>query len=122
MTAYSTLTLVGDTVHGTPSGNYDGSSLDFYSDAVPAANYYGGQGSTQTITYRLSGFVGTITMEATLNDLQESAPWFTIATFGDGLAPDTGIFSDTIVGNFTWIRARITDFTAGTIESITVAY
>ena len=122
MTAYSTLILVGNTVHGTPSGNYDGSSLDFASDAVPAANYYGGQGSTQTITYRLQGFVGTIVMEATLNDLQESAPWFEIATFGDGMASDTGIFSDTIVGNFTWIRARITDFTAGTIESIIVAY
>lgn len=122
MTAYSTLTLVGYTAHGTPSGNYDGSSLDFVSDAVPAANYYGGQGSTQTITYRLDGFVGIIVLEATLNDQQESAPWFELATFGDGVAADTGIFTDTIVGNFTWIRARITDFTAGTIESIQVAY
>ena len=122
MTAYSTLTLVGNTVHGTPSGNYDGSSLDFISDAVPAANYYGGQGSTQTITYRLQGFVGIIVLEATLNDTQESAPWFELTTFGDGIDPDTGIFTDTIVGNFTWIRARITNFTAGTIESIQVAY
>jgi hypothetical protein len=122
MTAYSTLTLVGNTVYGTPSGNYDGSSQDFFSDAVSAANYYGGQGSLQTITYRLSGFVGIITMEATLNDEQDSAPWFELATFGDGTTPDSGIFSDSVVGNFTWIRARITEFTAGTIESITVAY
>lgn len=122
MTVYSTLTVVGNTVYGTPSGNYDGSSLDFFSDAVPAANYYGGQGSTQTITYRLQGFVGRITMEATLNDLKDSAPWFEIDQFGDAEVADTGIFSATVVGNFSWIRARITDFTAGTIESITVAY
>lgn len=122
MTAYSTLTLVDNITYGTPSGNYDGSSQDFFTDAVPAANYYGGQGSLQTITYRLSGFVGIITMEATLNDQQDSAPWFEIAVFGDGVAPDSGIFPDNIQGNFTWIRARVTEFTAGTIDSITVAY
>ena len=35
-------TLVPRTVHGEPSGNYDGSSLDWYSDPVKAANYYVG--------------------------------------------------------------------------------
>lgn len=122
MTVYTTQTLVTDVTYGSASGNYDGSSQDWFSNAVPAANYYGGQGSVQTITYQLDGFVGIITIRATLNDLQDSAPWFDIATLGDGSTPDTGTIPATVMGNFTWIRAEITEFTAGTIGSITVAY
>ena len=38
----TTETLLNSTVHGIPSGNYDGSSQDWFSDAVKAANYYRG--------------------------------------------------------------------------------
>jgi hypothetical protein len=122
MIVYSTQTLVNDVVYGTPSGNYDGSSSDWYSDAVPAANYYGGQGSLQTITYRLQDFVGIITIQATLNDLQESAPWFDIATYSDGSTIETGTIPVNVIGNFTWLRAHITGFDAGTIQAIIAAY
>jgi hypothetical protein len=122
MTIYSTQVLVSNVTFGTPSGNYDGSSQDWLSNVVPAANYYAGQGSLQTITYQLDGFVGIITMKATLNDLQESAPWFTIATYGDGSTPESGIIPVNVVGNFSWIMAEITEFSAGTIGAITVAY
>lgn len=122
MTAYSTQTLVSDVVYGTPSGNYDGSSTDWYSNVVPAANYYGGQGALQTIIYRLQDFVGVITIQATLNDLQDSAPWFEVATFGDGSTVETGTIPVNVLGNFTWLRAHITNFEAGTIQSITASY
>jgi hypothetical protein len=122
MTAYTTQTLVSNVTYGSASGNYDGSSQDWFSNAVPAANYYGGQGAVQTITYQLQDFVGVITMRATLNDLQDSAPWFEIATYGDGSTVDTGTIPVTVMGNFTWIRAEITEFSAGTIQAITVAY
>jgi len=122
MTAYTTQTLVDDVTYGSASGNYDGSSQDWLSNAVPAANYYGGQGSLQTITYQLQDFVGIITIQATLNDLQDSAPWFDIATYGDGSTADTGTVPVTVMGNFTWIRAEITEFSAGTIQAINVAY
>lgn len=115
---YTTQTLVANVVYGTASGNYDGSSLDWYSNAVPAANYYGGQGALQTITYQLQDFVGVITIEATLNDAQISAPWFTVATYGDGSTADTGTIPVNVLGNFTWLRANITSFESGTITII----
>ena len=122
MTAYyTTLTLVDNVVYGTASGNYDGSSQDWSSDAVPAANYYGGQGALQTITYQLQDFVGVITVEATLNDLQESAPWLEVANIGDGSTADSGTIPATVLGNFVWLRARIVGFESGTI-TITVSY
>ena len=122
MTIYTTQTLVTNVVYGQASGNYDGSSQDWYSDAVPAANYYGGQGSLQTITYQLQGFVGVITIEATLNDAQLSAPWLEVATYSDGSTVETGTIPVNVVGNFTWLRAKITGFDAGTIQAITAAY
>jgi hypothetical protein len=122
MTVYSTQTMVTNVTYGTPSGNYDGSSQDWVSNAVPAASYYGGQGSLQTITYQLQDFVGTIRIEATLNDSQVSAPWIEIATYGDGSTVETGTIPVNVVGNFTWLRAEITNFSGGTIQSITASY
>ena len=45
----NTLTILGYTQHGVPSGNYDGSSLEFDSDGAKGVGYYRGQGSIQTV-------------------------------------------------------------------------
>lgn len=121
MTTYTTQILVDDVTYGSASGNYDGSSQDWFSNAVPAANYYGGQGALQTVIYRLQDFVGVISIQATLNDLKESAPWFEVATYGDGSTIDTGTIPVNVLGNFTWLRAEITEFSGGTI-TITASY
>jgi hypothetical protein len=117
------LYLLERTVYGTASGNYDGSSQDFYGDPVRAANYYGGQGSIQTVTIRTTGFVGTITVQATLNDQPSiEAAWFDLETYGDGSTADTAVDGRTIVGNFTFLRAKITGFDGGIIDSIIEAF
>lgn len=118
----TTQTLLATTVYGQASGNYDGSSQLFYGNAVPAANYYAGNGSIQTIFYNLSAFVGTITIQATLNDLPDQAQWFDISERGDGITPDTGFTSSTVTGNFSWLRARVAGFDGGTITAVTAVY
>ena len=120
MTAYTTQTLVDDVTYGTASGNYDGSSQDWLSNAVPAANYYGGQGSLQTIIFDVDALVGNITVEATLTDLPDSAPWFKVATLSANNQSE--VRTNTIVGNFSWIRATVTDFTAGNVNIVTASY
>jgi len=122
MTVTTTQTMLSNVVYGQASGNYDGSSQLFYSNAVPAANYYAGNGSIQTLFYNLSGFIGTITIQATLNDLPDQAQWVDISERGDAVTPDTGLTSSTVTGNFSWIRARVEDFDAGTITSVYVVY
>lgn len=122
MTTFASVPVLTNVEYGSASGNYDGSSQDWYSNAVPAANYYAGYGGIQTIRYELSGFVGYIFIEATLNDLPEQAKWFEISQRGDGTTIDTGVTTSTVTGNFSWIRARIEGFDAGTIQSITVSY
>jgi len=114
--------ILDRTVYGEASGNYDGSSQDFLGDPVRAANYYGGQGSIQTATIRISSFVGNITIEATLNDQPSiQAAWFTVAEL-DSPTPSNAVDGQTITGNFTFIRARITGFDAGIIDSIILTY
>jgi hypothetical protein len=122
MTTYTTQYLLQDVVYGQASGNYDGSSQDFYSDAVPAANYYGGQGSLQTITFRLLNFSGIITIEATLNDIKESATWFDVAEYDAASAAVTDYYPVNVTGNFVWLRARVQNFDSGEIDFVSVAY
>jgi hypothetical protein len=119
---YTTQTLLSNVVYGQAAGNYDGSSQDWYSDAVPAANYYGGQGNLQTITYRVTGFTGRIVMEATLNDISGEASWFEIDTYDRSAEIITDYHPVNITGNFVWLRARVELFDAGEIQFVTAAY
>jgi len=116
------LVIVGQTVHGVPSGNYDGSSLDFDSDGVKGVGYYRGQGSIQTIWQRVTGFQGRITLQATLDQEWQTAKWVDVNDFDCTVTPGFGTNPVSITGNYTWVRARIADFTAGTIDSITIVY
>ena len=119
MTAFTTQTLVPALEYGVPSGQYAGGNT-YVGTAVPAANYYGGQGAIQTLVSNIANFQGNISIQATLNDLQESAPWFEIANV---IAANTsGVTSNTVIGNFTWLRATITDFAAGNVDTVSAAY
>ena len=55
-----TQTILATTVYGQASGNYDGSSQDWYSDPAQAADYYRGRGGLQTVTFSLDQFEGRI--------------------------------------------------------------
>jgi hypothetical protein len=120
MTQYSTLTLVPSLQYGVPSDHYTGGNI-YIGNAIPAANYYGGQGYIQTLISNIDSFQGNIIVQATLNDLQDSAPWFEIHKIV-AANETTQITSNTVVGNFTWLRATVTDFVAGNINAITASY
>ena len=119
----TTETILTTIEYGVPAGNYDGSSQDWVSDAVRAANYYRGQGSVQTIAFRVTDFEGIIYLDATLDADALDATWFNTYTYGDGSSvPLTDYHPATVTGNFTWIRARIEGFSGGTINSVIITY
>jgi hypothetical protein len=117
----TTATILGTTVYGTASGNYDGSSQDWASDAAQAANYYQGRGSVQTVTIDMSGFEGVIVLEATLDADPRSATWFDTYDIQAASALTQRQVA-TITGNFTWMRVRVSDFDAGTINFVNITY
>jgi len=119
----TTLQLLPTTTYGTPSGNYDGSSQDFAGDQQQAANYYGGFGGLQTIAFYLNQFQGRIHIQATLDSVPVlDSAWFNISDFDSTSSATTNNFSRNITGNFTWIRARVLDFDAGTISKVMLSY
>lgn len=118
----TTLQLLPTTSYGTPSGNYDGSSLDWSGDPAKAANYYGGYGQLQTIAFFLNQFQGLIKIEATLESTPADDQWFKINEFDSLAQPTTNNFSTNIPGNFVWIRAKVEGFSAGTITKLMLSY
>ena len=122
----TTKTILATTVYGVPSGNYDGSSQDWSSDPVTAANYYRGRGGVQTIQWRFIGVQGDVTIQATLDADPATVQWFDVTSYGDGSTADsttiTDVHYDSVLGNFTWLRAVVTNFTDGTIELVSATY
>jgi len=118
----TTLSILDYTTYGTAAGNYDGSSMDWASDGVQGAGYYRGHGGLQSIRYQLSDFVGTIYVDATLDETAIDANWFATITIGDGSTALTELRSQTVVGNFTWVRVRVEGFDGGTINYINITY
>jgi len=122
------LVLLSVTEHGTPSGNYDGSSSSFSGDRVKAVGYYKSSAISQSIRFISNDFVGSVKIEATLDsDPQADTNWFDAYTFPgdstvDGSSAITTDYSITLQGNFTWIRATVENFAGGTIGPITITY
>jgi hypothetical protein len=122
----TTVTVLGTTVNGTPSGNYDGSSLDFVSDAAKSVGYYRGQGSLQTLIIQVTAFNGIIKIQGSLDEdpsgIDSQVGWSDIYTYDAAGESRTDYHPENLVGNFAWIRAIISDFEAGTINTITTTY
>jgi len=119
----TTLQLLPTTSYGTPSGNYDGSSEDWSGENQQAANYYGGFGGLQTVAFYLSGFQGVIRIQATLDSSPSSdINWFDVYRVDTIDTPLTDFFPVNITGNFTWMRANVDLFSAGTITKVMLSY
>lgn len=122
--AVNTKTILDTTIYGVPSGNYDGSSQDFVSEAAQAAAYYLGRAGVQTVAFRVTDFSGQIVLQGTLADNPDTASWSTVYEYGE---PSTSVtITDYhpvgITGNFTWLRVQVLSFDAGTIDSVTAIY
>ena len=124
----SSLQLLPFTDFGAASGNYDGTSSSFSGTAVKAAAYASSIGDAQTVGIFTEDFIGTMTIEATLDTTITDSSWFTVHTFnGDGSSANdsTARFFNTsqnITGRYTWMRVTISSFTQGTIHKVTLSY
>lgn len=117
-------TLIPLTIYNQPSGNYDGSSLDWQGDPAKAANYYR-TSSYSTVYVNVEGFRGLITIQGTHDQIPTfDSTWTNIIAYGD--ITDTEVYTDyhplVIIGNYAWIRAAVQNFTSGEIKAVTAHY
>jgi hypothetical protein len=57
-----------------------------------------------------------------LNDWTQQAAWFDIESYGNATYTTTDTAALNMIGNFVWLRAKVTDFTTGAINSATVVF
>ena len=124
MAAITTTTLLATTSHGTSTGNYDGSATAFNSDKVKGDGYYGFADGVHTLQTRITAFIGTIKIQASLATTPADADYVDIATIvtGDGSSAITQGYLTNFTGNYVWIRVAVSDFTSGTINTILLGH
>lgn len=83
-----------------------------------AASLYSRIGDKQSILYSVSGFNGNIDIQTTLSTNPADSEWTTVFSITETDANAVYV----IAGNYTYIRAVVTDFAAGTINNIRVIY
>ena len=92
----------------------------FNGEKQQAASYYFGNKDLQTLTWTLTAFTGLVSIQATLVEDPSEDDWFTAYTIPGNNTTQTSYHN--LAGNFVWLRAKITGFQQGVIQSIKVSY
>ncbi len=118
--ASSSEIILSNQVHPGDSTTETVTGDDFKGDG-----YYGRSDGFHTVQYNITGFQGKIKMQATLAVDPADADWFTLdATEHEtiGFANDgpiaTGSHIKNFTGNYVWVRAVVSSWTDGTVNSI----
>jgi hypothetical protein len=111
----STFTLIPSTTFGTAVENYNGISTTFNGVPEKAAGYYTSDKGMQTISWYLTNFTAQLLIEATLDADPATASFITVHTVGDSVTPLSDNNHINLEGNYTWIRATVIDFSAGSV-------
>lgn len=120
-----------------------GAASTLTGEKVKGDGYYGRTDGLHTIQTNTTGFTGKITLQGTLELNPEEGDWSTI-TIADSnktvlgtvdttgavtqsggssvslleLENETGSLNYNFTGNYVWVRAKITDWTQGVINSV----
>ena len=78
--------------------------------------YYGRSDGLHTVQFTYSGFTGTYAIEASLAVNPTDSDWFHIHS--NVVENETNSKIQSFTGNYVWIRAKLTNWTDGTLNSI----
>lgn len=134
----------GDTTYDSVQVQYpnDGlSPLIYTSERIKGDGYFGNSDGLHTVFWSVAEFIGTIEMQGTLASEPTESDWATITLIAPGnkYSVDTtgavsiaGVDSTRYVlqttanksynftGNFVWLRGRISEFTQGVMNGISI--
>lgn len=99
----------------------DSSTQSIVGDAFKGDGYYGRSDGFHTIQYNITGFIGTVNIQATLEVSPNDEDWFTVFTQAYPVSNDEGTTTSEIVnftGNYVWVRSVISDWTDGSVNSV----
>ena len=127
---------MADTIQILTTSTFSNSAT-LQSDKVKGDAYFGTTDGLHTIAVDLNGFIGTIKIQGSLETTPTATDWFDIDLNEGKFSVDTtGLIADVlldnltyavaetsmksynITGNFVWLRADVSNWTAGTISRI----
>jgi hypothetical protein len=114
-----------------------------YSDKIKGDGYFGGANGLHTVSWKITNFVGTVGVQGTLISAPTGSDWVDIEltstdTIGSSYVVDTTglltvvhptstyststtlIKSYNFVGNFVWVRGKVSNWTQGTVNAISI--
>jgi len=116
-------------------------NLTFLSNRIKGDGYYGNTDGFHTVQFKVSNFVGKFEVQASLASDPIEADWFSAELGTSSQTIDTTgllsfqninsvVFSTAtsitksfnVVGNFVWLRAKISEFSEGSVNSIKINY
>jgi hypothetical protein len=113
-------------------------ALTLVSDPVKGNGYFSNGAGLHTVFWKISEFVGSVEVQSTLASEPTDRDWFTVKLINSdtyytadtsGLVTITGQQYSTatsisksynFIGNFIWIRAKISNWTQGTVNFISI--
>ncbi len=112
-----------ETIIATQTNPGDSSEQTITSEKFKGDGYYGRSDGLHTVQMNVSAFIGNINIQGTLATDPTDADWFDIAgaeldANDSSLNGSNGAFVYNFTGNFVWVRAYVTNFYDGTINSI----
>ena len=96
----------------------DSSEQTATGDKAKGDGYYSRADGLHTVQYNLNKFIGTITMQASLASIPGDRDWVDITSITE--TSTTGSKVQNFTGNYVWVRAVVSNWTGGTVNSITL--
>lgn len=136
------MTIISENILETQPHPGDDTVKSVTGDPHKGDGFYNRSDGLHTVQWTITNFIGTISVQATLSTSPSEVDWFTVS-LGDGKTfsvDTTGLASQTslktisyveptsitagynFTGNYVWIRAQITNWTAGTVNTILMSH
>jgi hypothetical protein len=112
-------------------------ALVYASNPIKGDGYFGGSDGFHTVQIDINQFIGTLEVQGSLASSPQESDWFSVELGTNNMSIDTtGLISEenissveyttattniksyNFTGNYVWIRAKVSDWTDGTVNSI----
>lgn len=108
-----------------PTINFDRAGPLYISDKQKGAGYFKSQNPLHTVVYSImNGFTGDIKIQGTLVTNPTESDWVDVPNTAENLVSvqSTTSINKNFKGQYVWIRAVISNFTAGSLVKISYSY
>ena len=122
MSQSTILTLLPQTPYNNDG---TGDAYEVTGNSVQAAGYIIGSQDLQTLSYKFTEVTGNLIIQGTLASAPVDTDWFQVTSISANNSSNVNSNSNAytnIVGNFTYMRAKIEGFKNGTVQHVKISY